>query len=104
MEVYMPPFKAAVDAGAVALMPGFHDLAGIPMTAHKRVLQDLVRDEWGFDGLMISDYNAITELLAHGVAGDVAEAAAAALQAGSISISWAMPTPRACRMLWSVAW
>jgi beta-glucosidase len=82
MEVYMPPFKAAVDAGAVALMPGFHDLAGIPMTAHKRVLQDLVRDEWGFDGLMISDYNAITELLAHGVAGDVAEAAAAALQAG----------------------
>ncbi|MEM8951384.1 MAG: glycoside hydrolase family 3 N-terminal domain-containing protein [Pseudomonadota bacterium] len=82
LEVYMPPFKAAVDAGAVAIMPGFHDLAGIPMTAHKEILVDLVRDRWGFDGLMISDYNAITELLAHRTAGDVAEAAAAALKAG----------------------
>jgi len=82
LEIYMPPFKAAVDAGVVALMPGFHDLAGIPMTAHGAVLNDLVRDQWGFDGLMISDYNAITELLAHGTAGDMAEAAAAALKAG----------------------
>ncbi len=82
LEVYMPPFKAAVDAGAVALMPGFHDLAGVPMTAHEAVLNDLVRDAWGFDGLMISDYNAITELLAHGTAGNIAEAAAAALKAG----------------------
>lgn len=81
-EVYMPPFKAAVDAGAVAIMPGFHDLAGVPMTAHKAILNDLVRDQWGFDGVMISDYNAITELLAHGTAGDVAEAAAASLKAG----------------------
>ena len=81
-EVYMPPFKAAIDAGAVALMPGFHDLAGVPMTAHKAILNDLVRDKWGFDGLMISDYNAISELLAHGTAGDIAEAAAAALKAG----------------------
>ncbi len=82
LEVYMPPFKAAVDAGVASIMPGFHDLAGIPMTAHKAVLNDLVRDEWGFDGMMISDYNAITELLAHGTAGDMAEAAAAALKAG----------------------
>ncbi|MEM7043023.1 MAG: glycoside hydrolase family 3 N-terminal domain-containing protein [Pseudomonadota bacterium] len=82
LEVYMPPFKAAIDAGAVAVMPGFHDLAGVPMTAHKEILDNLVRDQWGFDGLMISDYNAITELLAHGVAGNVAEAAAAALKSG----------------------
>ena len=82
LEVYMPPFKAALEAGAVALMPGFHDLAGVPMTAHKEILVDLVRDEWGFKGVMISDYNAITELLAHGTAGDIAEAAAAALKAG----------------------
>ncbi|MGI9510579.1 MAG: glycoside hydrolase family 3 N-terminal domain-containing protein, partial [Geminicoccaceae bacterium] len=82
LEVYMPPFKAALEAGAVALMPGFHDLAGVPMTAHKEILVDLVRDKWGFEGLMISDYNAITELLAHGTAGDIAEAAAAALKAG----------------------
>ncbi|MGI9437292.1 MAG: glycoside hydrolase family 3 protein, partial [Geminicoccaceae bacterium] len=82
LEVYMPPFKAAVDAGAAAIMPGFHDLAGVPMTANEAVLVDLVRDRWGFDGVMISDYNAITELLAHGTAGNVAEAAAAALKAG----------------------
>ncbi len=82
LEVYMPPFKAAIEAGVASIMPGFHDLAGIPMTSHKAVLNDLVRDEWGFDGMMISDYNAITELLAHGTAGDIAEAAAAALKAG----------------------
>jgi beta-glucosidase len=82
LEVYMPPFKAAVEAGAVAIMPGFHDLAGVPMTANVAVLQDLVRRDWGFDGVMISDYNAVTELLAHGVAGDHCEAAAAALKAG----------------------
>lgn len=82
MEVYMPPFKAALEAGVVALMPGFHDLAGMPMTAHSALLNGLVRDQWGFDGLMISDYNAITELLAHGTAADIAEAAAAALKAG----------------------
>ncbi len=82
LETYMPPFKAAVDAGAVAIMPGFHDLGGIPLTAHKAVLHDLVREQWGFKGVMISDYNAITELMAHGVAGDIAEAAAASLNAG----------------------
>ncbi len=82
LEVYMPPFEAALQAGAVALMPGFHDLAGVPMTANSAVLNDLVRERWGFDGVMISDYNAITELLAHGTAGDIAEAAAAALKAG----------------------
>ncbi len=82
LEVYMPPFKAAVEAGAVAIMPGFHDLAGVPMTAHKAVLHNLVREQWGFDGVMISDYNAITELMAHGTAGDIAEAAAASLKAG----------------------
>jgi beta-glucosidase len=82
LEVYMPPFKAAVEAGVASIMPGFHDLAGIPMTAHRAVLNDLVRDQWGFEGMMISDYNAITELLAHGTAGDMAEAAAAALKAG----------------------
>ena len=82
LEVYMPPFEAALDAGVVSLMPGFHDLAGVPMTAHKAVLVDLVRERLGFEGVMISDYNAITELLAHGVASDVAEAAALAMKAG----------------------
>ncbi len=81
-EIYLPPFRAATDAGAVALMPAFTDLAGVPMTANRAVLRDLVRDGWGFDGVMISDYNAIAELVPHGVAADIAEAAALALRAG----------------------
>jgi beta-glucosidase len=81
-EVYLPPFRAAVDAGVAAIMPAFHDLAGVPMTANSAVLRDLVRDRWRFDGVMVSDHGAIAELLAHGVAEDLAEAAALALHAG----------------------
>ena len=81
-EVYFPPFRAAIDAGAAAIMPSFNDLAGVPVTANTPLLRTLARERWGFDGLMVSDYNAITELLAHGVAADHAEAAALALNAG----------------------
>jgi beta-glucosidase len=81
-ETYLPPFRAAVDAGALAIMPAFTDLEGIPLTAHRGLLTDLLRHEWGFDGVVISDYTAINELVAHGVAADTAEAAALALNAG----------------------
>jgi beta-glucosidase len=81
-EVYLPPFAAAVAAGCAAIMPAFNDVAGIPMTAHVALLRDWLRREIGFDGVIVGDYNAITELLRHGVAGDLAEAAAAALLAG----------------------
>ena len=81
-EVYLPPFAAAVAAGCAAIMPAFNDVAGIPMTAHVRLLRDWLRRDIGFDGVIVSDYNAIAELLRHGVAGDLAEAAAAALLAG----------------------
>ena len=81
-EVYLPPFRAAVDAGVAAIMPAFHDLAGVPMTANAAVLHDLVRGRWGFDGVMVSDHGAVAELVAHGVAEDLAEAAALALRAG----------------------
>ncbi len=81
-EVYLPPFRAAVAAGVAAIMPAFTDLAGLPMTANAAILSDLVRDRWGFAGVMISDYGAIAELVAHGVAADLAEAAALALKAG----------------------
>ena len=81
-ETYLPPFRAAVDAGVVALMPSFNDVGGVPLTAHVAILRDLVRARWGFDGILISDYNAITELIPHGVAGDTAQAAALALKAG----------------------
>ena len=81
-EVYLPPFAAAVAAGCAAIMPAFNDVAGIPMTAHVALVRDWLRRDIGFDGVIVSDYNAIAELLRHGVAGDLAEAAAAALLAG----------------------
>jgi beta-glucosidase len=81
-EVYLPPFRAAVEAGVTAIMPAFTDLAGVPMSANAAVLRDLVRGRWGFDGVILSDYGAIAELIRHGVAGDLAEAAALALKAG----------------------
>jgi beta-glucosidase len=81
-EVHMVPFAAAVSAGVAAIMPAFTDLNGIPMTANKAMLHDWLRGRLGFDGVVISDYNAIAELIRHGVASDLAEAAALALNAG----------------------
>ena len=81
-EVYLPPFKAAVEAGVAAIMPAFTDMDNIPLTAHVGILRDIVRRQWGFEGVIISDYTAINELVPHGVAADVTEAAALALKAG----------------------
>ena len=81
-NVVLPPFKAAVDAGVGAIMVGFHDLAGIPCTAHAELLGDLLRRRWGFDGLIVSDYSAIMELVNHGVAEDAKAAALLAFNAG----------------------
>src|SRR5579863_268700 len=81
-EVYMPPFAAAVVAGAAAVMPAFTDLAGIPVTANRDLLCNTLRGSFGFKGVIISDYNAIAELVRHGIASDLAQAAAHALKAG----------------------
>lgn len=81
-EVYLPPFAAAVAAGCAAIMPAFNSVAGIPMTIHTALLRGWLRGSQGFDGVIVSDYNAIAELLRHGVAADLVEAAAAALNAG----------------------
>jgi beta-glucosidase len=81
-EVHMPPFAAAVRSGVVGIMPAFTDLAGIPMTANRELLRHWLRGRFGFTGVIISDYNAIAELMHHGVAADLAEAAALALKAG----------------------
>ncbi len=81
-EVHMPAFAAAVASGVAAIMPAFTDLAGIPMTANRPLLRGWLRDQWGFKGVVISDYNAIAELMHHGIAADLAEAAALALKAG----------------------
>jgi len=80
-EVYLPPFKAAVDAGVACLMPAFVDLNGTPMSIHVPLLRGLVRERWGFDGVIVSDWSSIAELLLHGVAAKP-EAAALALNAG----------------------
>ena len=81
-EVHMVPFAAAVSAGVAAIMPAFTDLNGIPMTAHTALLREWLRGRFGFDGVVISDYNAIAELIRHGIAADLPEAAALALKAG----------------------
>lgn len=81
-NVALPPFKAAVEAGVGAIMVGFHDLAGIPCTAHRELLRELLRDRWGFDGLVVSDYTAVLELVHHGVAADTKEAVFLAFSAG----------------------
>ena len=81
-EVHLPPFAAAIGAGVATFMPSFTDLAGIPMTTHVGLLRGWLRDQHGFDGVIVSDYNAIGELLNHGVAGDLVHAATLALKAG----------------------
>src|SRR5688572_32112253 len=81
-EVHLPGFAAAVRAGVATLMPAFTDLNGVPMTAHIPLLQGWLRGEMGFDGVIVSDYNAIAELIKHGVAADLADAAVLALKAG----------------------
>ncbi|GLI92581.1 glycoside hydrolase family 3 N-terminal domain-containing protein [Methylocystis echinoides] len=81
-ETYLPPFAAAVAAGCAAIMPAFNSLAGIPLTAHGALINGWLREKHGFDGVVISDYTAIVELVQHGVAADEVEAAALALKAG----------------------
>jgi beta-glucosidase len=81
LEVHLPPFDAAVAAGVATIMPAFTDLAGVPMTANKKLLRQHLRNQLGFDGVLVSDYNAIAELMHHGIAADLPEAAALALNA-----------------------
>ena len=67
-EFYLPAYKACLDAGALCIMPSFNSLNGVPAVANKWLMKDILKDEWGYNGLVISDYNAIGELLVHGVA------------------------------------
>jgi beta-glucosidase len=81
-EIYFPPFKAALDAGVGTFMSAFNDLDGLPNSASPGTLREVLRTEWHFDGLVVSDYTAVKELIAHGLATDEKEAAARALNAG----------------------
>ncbi|MEQ1606618.1 MAG: glycoside hydrolase family 3 N-terminal domain-containing protein [Pyrinomonadaceae bacterium] len=82
-ETYFPPFRAAVDAGVGSFMTSFNDLDGIPATANPFILKKILRDEWKFDGLVVSDYTAVMELMFHGLARDESDAAMYALNAGT---------------------
>ncbi len=67
-NVYMPPFKAAIDSGVETFMTAFNELNGVPATANQYIFKDILRDEWGFNGFVVTDYTAINELVSHGYA------------------------------------
>ncbi|CAN7248119.1 beta-glucosidase BglX [Phenylobacterium sp. LjRoot219] len=81
-EVHLPPFKAAFDAGAIATMSAFNEVAGVPATGNRHLLTEILRDEWGFPGLVVSDFTSEKELIAHGFAADEPDAVLKALSAG----------------------
>jgi beta-glucosidase len=81
-ETYLPPYRAAIAAGARTVMVAFNEINGVPATANRWLLTDLLRGEWGFDGWVVTDYTGISELIPHGIAADPASAAAQALSAG----------------------
>lgn len=78
---YLPPYKAAIDAGAGSIMTSFNDINGVPATANKWLMTDLLRKQWGFKGFVVTDYTAVSELIDHGL-GDLQQVSALSLNAG----------------------
>ena len=81
-ETYLPPFKATVDAGVKTFMTSFNEISGIPSTGNKFLLRNVLKGEWNFDGVVVTDYTGITEMVAHGFAKDEKEAGELAMNAG----------------------
>ncbi len=81
-EFYLRPFKAAVDAGAATLMSSFNEIGGVPSSGSHYLLTEVLRGMWGFDGFVVSDWNSVGELIPHGVAANLKEAAEIGLEAG----------------------
>lgn len=81
-EVYLPPFRAALDAGVMSFMASFNEISGIPSTGNEWLMRDLLRGEWGFEGFVVSDYTGDMEMIDHGFAKDSREAAKIAFLAG----------------------
>ncbi|WP_313141479.1 glycoside hydrolase family 3 N-terminal domain-containing protein [Stenotrophomonas sp.] len=81
-DVHLPPFQAAVDAGVASVMSSFNDINGVPASANKPLLVDVLRGEWRFNGITISDYTSEMELVAHGYAEDMKDAVLKAFMAG----------------------
>ncbi len=82
-DIYLPPFKAAVENGCASIMTSFNDNDGLPTSANPWLLKDVLRDEWGFDGVVVSDWGSVGELSNHGVAVDKADAARYGLNCGT---------------------
>ncbi len=81
-EIYLPPFKAAIDAGAQTIMTSFNEIAGVPSSISKYLLTDILRKEWKFNGFVVSDWESIDEVVLHGAAKNYEEAAQKAITAG----------------------
>ena len=81
-ETYLPPFKALVQSGVKTFMTSFNEIAGVPSTANNFLLRDILKNEWKFDGFVVSDYTGVNELIAHGFAKDEQEAAQLSINAG----------------------
>ncbi|QJD83852.1 glycoside hydrolase family 3 N-terminal domain-containing protein [Cohnella herbarum] len=81
-EFYLPAYKAALDEGCEMVMTAFNTVDGVPATGNSKLMRKLLREEWGFDGILISDWGAVKELIAHGIAADEKEAALKAIKAG----------------------
>lgn len=81
-EIYLPPFHAAVDAGVGSFMGAFNEISGVPMHANHYLINEVLRKKWGFDGIFISDFTAVMELMRHGVAENSAAAGMLALRSG----------------------
>lgn len=81
-DVYLKPFQAAIDEGAATIMTSFNDLNGVPASGNRFTLKTILRDEWNFKGFVVSDWNSVTEMIAHGYCRDAKEAARKAANAG----------------------
>ena len=82
-EEYLPPYKAAIDAGAMSVMSSFNEIDGVPATGNRWLMTELLRNEWGFKGFVVSDYTAVEEMIPHGYAEDMHQAAVFGLVAGN---------------------
>ena len=87
-ETYLPPFRAAVEAGVATLMSAFNSLNGVPSTANRHLLREILRGEWKFRGFVVSDWAAVTQLIDHGLAATPADAAFLAISAGVDMDMW----------------
>ena len=81
-NTYLPPFKACVDAGVLAVMSAFNDISGVPATGNELILKKILKGEWNFNGLVVSDWKSVTEMVQHGYAENDADAAQKAIAAG----------------------